>query len=96
MQDYSSEILVVDNGSRDSTIAVAESFKSRAGDRLRVIKNPGNKGKGYSVRNGMLNAKGDIGLFFDADLSTPLIDIPKVIDPIREGRYDVVFGSRSS
>jgi glycosyltransferase involved in cell wall biosynthesis len=95
LQTYSSEILVVDDGSRDNTIEVVSSFHSRAGSRLRVIRNPGNRGKGYSVRHGMQSAKGDIGLFFDADLATPPGEIPKVIDPIREGRFDVVFGSRA-
>jgi len=60
-----------------------------------LIENPGNRGKGYSVRNGMLKAGGDIVLFYDADLSTPTSEIVKVVGPIAEGRYDVVFGSRA-
>jgi glycosyltransferase involved in cell wall biosynthesis len=94
-QDYSSEIVVVDDGSSDNTVEVVMGFKARAGERLRVILNPGNRGKGYSVRNGMLNSKGDIALFFDADLATPLSEIPRVIDPIRAKQFDVVFGSRA-
>jgi glycosyltransferase involved in cell wall biosynthesis len=62
---------------------------------LRLIENPGNRGKGYSVRNGMLQAAGEIALFFDADLATPTSEIVKVIEPIARDEYDVVFGSRA-
>lgn len=94
-QGYTSEVIVVDDGSTDRTVEVAHSFNERATGRLRVLKNPGNQGKGYSVRNGMLNANGEIQLFYDADLSTPLSEIPKVIEPIANNQYDVVFGSRA-
>jgi glycosyltransferase involved in cell wall biosynthesis len=60
-----------------------------------LIENPGNRGKGYAVRNGMLQASGEIILFYDADLATPTSEIVKVITPIAENRYDVVFGSRA-
>jgi glycosyltransferase involved in cell wall biosynthesis len=93
-QDYSSEVIVVDDGSRDQTVARVTSFEKRAAGRLRLLHNPGNCGKGYAVRNGMLGASGEIALFYDADLSTPTSEIPKVIEPIAENRYDVVFGSR--
>lgn len=96
-QDYSSEIIVVDDGSRDRTVEIANNFQSQANEKtkLYVLKNPGNRGKGYAVRNGMLHATGEIHLFFDADLSTPLDQIPKVIQPILKNEYDVVFGSRA-
>lgn len=96
-QDYTSEIIVVDDGSSDRTVEVANGFQSRASEKtkLSVLKNPGNRGKGYAVRNGMLHANGEIHLFFDADLATPLDQIPKVIQPILNGEYDVVFGSRA-
>jgi glycosyltransferase involved in cell wall biosynthesis len=94
-QNYSSDVIVVNDGSTDHTVDAVRRFESRAGGRLRLVENPGNRGKGYSVRNGMLKAGGDIVLFFDADLATPTSEIVKVIDPIAEGRYDVVFGSRA-
>lgn len=65
------EVVVVDDGSSDRTAEVAQS----AGEEVRVLKNPGNRGKGYSVRNGMLNARGAWRLMCDADLSTPIEDL---------------------
>lgn len=65
------EIVVVDDGSSDRTADVARA----AGPEVRVLQNPGNRGKGYSVRNGMLNARGDWRLMSDADLSTPIEDL---------------------
>jgi len=94
-QNYPGEVIVVDDGSRDRTVQVVSEFEKRAGGQLRLLKNPGNRGKGYSVRNGMLNAGGEIALFYDADLATPTSEIEKVIRPIAENRYDVVFGSRA-
>jgi dolichyl-phosphate beta-glucosyltransferase len=94
-QKYESEVLVVNDGSSDRTAEKARGFEIRGQGRLRLIENPGNRGKGYSVRNGMLQAKGEILLFYDADLATPTSEIVKVISPIAEDRYDVVFGSRA-
>jgi glycosyltransferase involved in cell wall biosynthesis len=94
-QNYSSEVIVVNDGSTDHTVEAVRKFESRSGGRLRLVENPGNRGKGYSVRNGMLQADGEIALFFDADLSTPTSEIVKVVGPIAEGRYDVVLGSRA-
>jgi glycosyltransferase involved in cell wall biosynthesis len=94
-QNYSSEVIVVNDGSTDHTVEAVRNFESRAGRRLRLVENPGNRGKGYSVRNGMLQADGEIALFFDADLSTPTSEIVKVVGPIAAGRYDVVIGSRA-
>jgi dolichyl-phosphate beta-glucosyltransferase len=94
-QGYESEVVIVNDGSRDSTVEKALTFENRARSRLRLLENPGNRGKGYSVRHGMLEAKGDILLFYDADLATPTSEIIKVITPIAEDRYDIVFGSRA-
>ncbi len=94
-QSYDSEVLVVNDGSRDRTDETVLRFAEQSSGRLRLIENPGNRGKGYAVRNGMLQAAGDIALFYDADLATPTSEIVKVITPITENRYDVVFGSRA-
>ncbi len=71
------EILVVDDGSNDDTFAVAEQF-AKTHCRVRVLRNPGNRGKGFSVRHGMLEATGDWRLFSDADLSTPIDELEKL------------------
>lgn len=96
-QDYTSEIIVVDDGSRDRTVQIANEFQAQATakTKLIVLKNPGNRGKGYAVKNGMLHASGEVHLFMDADLATPLDQIPKVLTPILENQFDVVFGSRA-
>ncbi|MBS1789825.1 MAG: glycosyltransferase family 2 protein [Acidobacteria bacterium] len=94
-QSYDYEVLVVNDGSRDRTAEKVREFINQSSGRLRLIENPGNRGKGYAVRNGMLQARGDIALFYDADLATPTTEIIKVISPIAENQYDVVFGSRA-
>ncbi len=94
-RSYDSEVIVVNDGSRDKTADEVLKFESRGAGRLRLLHNPGNRGKGYSVRHGMLQAKGDIVLFMDADLATPIGEVPKVIEPIEQNLFDVVFGSRA-
>lgn len=86
------EILVVDDGSKDRTAAVAESFR-RTLPTLRVISNGVNRGKGFSVRRGMLEARGRVVLFTDADLSAPIDEAPKLIEALQN--YDVAIGSRA-
>lgn len=86
------EILVVDDGSKDRTAAVAESFRQTL-PLLRVIPNGVNRGKGYSVRHGMLEARGRIVLFTDADLSAPIEEAPKLLEALEE--FDVAIGSRA-
>jgi glycosyltransferase involved in cell wall biosynthesis len=63
--------------------------------RTRVIDYGQNRGKGYAVREGLKATTGEIAVFSDADLSTPIEELPKLIDPIRRGEYDVTFGSRA-
>jgi glycosyltransferase involved in cell wall biosynthesis len=86
------EILVVDDGSKDRTAEVAESFR-KALPNLRVISNGVNRGKGFSVRHGMLEARGRSVLFTDADLSAPIEEAPKLLDALKT--YDVAIGSRA-
>ena len=87
------EVLVVDDGSTDRTAAVAESFHGKLMG-LRVLSNGTNRGKGYSVRHGMLEAQGDMVLFTDADLSAPIEEAEKLLGPLNNG-YDVAIGSRA-
>lgn len=90
-QTYPVEIIVVDDGSTDETRAVVQSF-ARTHPRVQLIEND-HRGKGYTVRTGMLAAHGHIVLFSDADLSTPIEDIEKLL-PWFERGYDIVIGSR--
>lgn len=86
------EVLVVDDGSKDRTAAVAESFRSKI-PTLRVVSNGVNRGKGYSVRHGVQEARGRIVLFTDADLSAPIEEADKLVDALQ--RFDVAIGSRA-
>ncbi len=87
------EVLVVDDGSTDGTAAAAEQMHSRVGD-LRVISNGVNRGKGYSVRHGMLEARGRLALFTDADLSAPIEEAGKLLAAV-DSEFDVAIGSRA-
>jgi glycosyltransferase involved in cell wall biosynthesis len=89
---WDAEILVVDDGSTDDTVAVVGSWIAKH-DRLHLIRNRGNRGKGYSVRNGLLQAAGEIVLFTDADLSAPIEEAERLIAAIDSG-VDVAIGSR--
>jgi glycosyltransferase involved in cell wall biosynthesis len=86
------EVIVVDDGSTDRTVKVAESFRGPIED-LRVVSNGRNRGKGYSVRNGSLEARGEIVLFTDADLSAPIEEADKLLTKMDE--FDVAIGSRA-
>jgi len=86
------EVIVVNDGSSDDTAEIARSFASRY-PQTRLLENPGNRGKGYSVRNGMLHANGDVLLFTDADLSSPIYEATKLFAAIDRGA-EVAIGSR--
>jgi glycosyltransferase involved in cell wall biosynthesis len=91
-QRYTWEVIVVDDGSMDETVKIAEEF-SRKHTGFKVLKEP-HRGKGGTVITGMLESTGEIVLFTDMDQATPIDQVEKVISKIREG-YDVVIGSRS-
>jgi len=92
----SSELIVVDDGSTDETAGVAEtSTADSASVTTRVIRYEQNRGKGYAVRLGLLAAAAEVALFSDADLSTPITESPKLVEPIRSGEFDMTFGSRA-
>src|SRR5271169_2078702 len=91
-QKWDAEILVVNDGSRDDTAQIVREY-GKVHPQILLVENPGNRGKGYSVRNGMLHARGDISLFTDADLSSPLTEAQKLFDAIRQGA-DIAIGSR--
>jgi glycosyltransferase involved in cell wall biosynthesis len=89
---WDAEILVVDDGSTDDTVDVVGRWMAKH-DRLHLIRNRGNRGKGYSVRNGLLQAAGEIVLFTDADLSAPIEEGERLFAAIDRG-VDVAIGSR--
>jgi glycosyltransferase involved in cell wall biosynthesis len=91
-KNWNAEIIVVDDGSKDNTTDIVREFMAKS-PMVRLVQNPGNRGKGYSVRNGMLQANGEILLFSDADLSAPIEEAEKLFASIREGN-DVAIGSR--
>jgi glycosyltransferase involved in cell wall biosynthesis len=89
---WDAEVIVVNDGSRDNTADIVRAFSAKE-PVLRLVENPGNRGKGYSVRNGMLNARGGIVLFSDADLSSPIEEAAKLFQALEEGA-DIAIGSR--
>ncbi len=91
-KSFQSEIIVVDDGSNDNTLEVAKQYLDL--NIHKVISNGTNKGKGYSVRSGVLLSQGDYILFSDADLSTPIEEMDMML-PYLENGYDVVIGSRA-
>ena len=92
------EVIVVDDGSDDGTRDVAVRYEEtlrRAGATIRIISNSVNMGKGYSVRRGMREANYERVLCTDADMSTPIQELDKLLSVASEGKYDVVIGSRA-
>jgi dolichyl-phosphate beta-glucosyltransferase len=91
-QKWMTEILVVNDGSRDNTSDIVREY-AKSHPQVRLIENPGNRGKGYTVRHGMSQATGEILLFTDADLSSPIQESKKLFAAIQAGA-DVAIGSR--
>ena len=90
------ELIVVDDGSRDQTKSAAEdAMSAHSGIASRVIRYEQNRGKGFAVKTGLQAAAADIALFSDADLSTPIEEAPKLVEPLERGEYEVTFGSRA-
>ena len=91
-----SEVIVVDDGSTDTTAAVVAKAFAAAGTigTSLITRNP-NRGKGAAVRAGLVAATRPIALFMDADLSTPIDEAPKLIEPIATGELEIAFGSRA-
>jgi len=90
------EVIVVDDGSSDETADLARKVFQESRDlRTSVISYKSNLGKGRAVRLGLLAARGDVALFSDADLSTPIAEEKKLVEPIANGDCDVAFGSRA-
>ncbi len=87
------EVIVVDDGSRDETAALVDNFR-RDHPEVKLLRNERNRGKGYSVRRGMLEARGSLRLFCDADGSTPLREARKLFARLEGGEADVAIGSR--
>jgi dolichyl-phosphate beta-glucosyltransferase len=88
------ELIVVDDGSRDGTAALVERFASDHAE-VRLLRNPGNRGKGFSIRHGMLEAKADWVLYTDADLSAPIEEFDKLARAAQMAGASVAIGSRA-
>ena len=88
------EVLIVDDGSRDGTADLVVA-RAHSDPRVRLVKNPGNRGKGFAVRHGMMEASGDWILMSDADLSAPIGELPKLFQAAAGNRAAIAIGSRA-
>ena len=91
-EGWNAEVIVVNDGSTDSTARQVLEFAAHSPE-VHLLENPGNRGKGYSVRSGLLHAQGEIVMFTDADLSAPIHEATRLIAAIKSGA-DIAIGSR--
>lgn len=89
------ELIIVDDGSKDNTLSILQKECSSQSVPFTILQNSRNRGKGYSIKRGMLHANGDIRLFTDADLSTPIDEYEKMAQALLEEDYDIAIGSRA-
>jgi glycosyltransferase involved in cell wall biosynthesis len=89
-KNFTVETILVDDGSTDGTVEIASGHAG-----IRVLRNEGNRGKGYSVRHGVLEARGELILFTDADLSAPIEEADKLLAAMESSHADAVVGSRA-
>lgn len=95
-ENVNAELIVIDDGSSDETTQVAKKHCAAFPElQTKVIRYDQNRGKGFAVKTGLLEAQGDVALFSDADLSTPIEEMTKLVKPIQDGEYDLTFGSRA-
>jgi dolichyl-phosphate beta-glucosyltransferase len=90
LESYSIELIVVDDGSTDQTIETVSEFPA-----IRLVRNDRNHGKGFTVRHGVLEARGEFILFTDADLSTPIEEVDKLLSTLQSSGADAAVGSRA-
>jgi len=94
-KSYNYEVIVVDDGSVDNTVKIALDNSLNKTGRLHILKNHNNRGKGYSIKRGIIASKGEHVIFSDADLSTPIEEMEKLFSVLNE-KYDIAIGSRSA
>ena len=92
-QHWDAEVIVVNDGSTDETADLVRDFARNAPE-VRLMENPSNRGKGYSVRNGLVHAQGNIVMFTDADLSAPIDEADRLFAAIEQDGADIAIGSR--
>jgi glycosyltransferase involved in cell wall biosynthesis len=93
---FEKQIVIVDDGSTDGTVAAVEEWRAsrESGDAVELLGHAANRGKGAAIRTGLATATGDVVLIQDADLEYDPRDYPRLIEPILRGEADVVYGSR--
>jgi glycosyltransferase involved in cell wall biosynthesis len=92
-ENWDAEVIVVNDGSSDETADLVRDFIRHAPE-VRLMENPSNRGKGYSVRNGLIHANGEIVMFTDADLSAPIDEAERLFAAIEKDGADIAIGSR--